>query len=83
MPPIRLSRLAELFKLIRPASQIQHGVIRRNPRARDDDIIIGVAAKINDLPVGIDVTKKGLTAGFDDLEYLASSHVFSQVLHFM
>jgi len=35
-----------------------------------------MAAKINDLPMGINLAKEGLAASLDDLEYLASSHVF-------
>jgi hypothetical protein len=53
---------------------------RRNPRTGDYDIIIGMAAKINDLPMGFNFKKEYLAAAFDDLKFLVSSHAFFQKL---
>lgn len=71
---IRFNGLVELHELIWTAAQVQHGMIWRNPRAGDNDIVIGVAAKLNELPMGFNFIKEDLAAVFDYLEFLVSSH---------
>jgi hypothetical protein len=65
----RFNCLGEIHELIWTPAQVQHGMIWRNSRAGDNNIVIGVAAKLNELPMRINFIKEDLAAVFDYLSF--------------